>query len=193
MKTPDSLRRPPAVPSSPRPHGTLWPVAGRSLAWGLLAGLGLASLFSGVLVVTAGAAHLRDQVSADWWLLLPLMAGFAVQVTLLAELRHRRRAGAAAAASAGLGAGTSTVGMLACCAHHAADLLPLAGATGAAATLTGLQRPIMVAGLAINVVAIWFVARRLRRVPAVCPAPAMQPPGDDRLDLPAPTESCHTP
>lgn len=193
MRAPTAPRRAPVATPAPVSLGAIWPLAGRSLAWGLLAGAGLASVFSGVLVLTAGAGHLRDQVSSDWWLLLPLIAGFAVQVTLLAELRHRRRVGAAAAASTGLGAGTSTVGMLACCAHHVADLLPLAGATGAAATLTGLQRPIMGLGLAVNVVAIWFVARRLRRVSALCHTPVAAPPTDGRGPLPSPTESCHTP
>jgi len=124
----------------------------------------LAGVFTAVVAGTAGWSHLADQVSADWWLLLPLLAGFATQVALMTELRRRHRMMRSAAASLGAGAGTSTVGMLACCAHHLADLAPLAGATGIATFLTGAQRPLMVGGVLVNALAIAVGARRLHRL-----------------------------
>lgn len=140
-------------------------ISRRSSLFGAAAGLGLVAVFSATVTVTAGTAHLGRQVRDDWWLLVPLMVGFATQVALMVELRRRRRAAHAAAASIGVGAGTSAVGMLACCAHHGADLLPLAGATGIATFLGGVQRPIMEAGVAVNAVAVAFAVRSLRHVP----------------------------
>lgn len=139
----------------------------RSVLIGLAAGAALASVFVAVVAGTAGWMHLTRQLRTDWWLLLPLLAGFITQVTLMVELRHRHRAMHAAAASVGAGAGVSGAGMLACCAHHLAELAPLAGATGAATFLTEVQRPLMGIGLVLNVLAVAYAARLLRRVPAV--------------------------
>lgn len=137
----------------------------RSALVGALAGLLLSAGFVGVLAGTAGWTHLLRQVRADWWLLGPVVIGFALQVTLMAELRRRHRAARASAVSVGAGAGASGLGMLACCAHHVADLAPLAGAAGVATFLTGVQRPLMVAGIAINAIGVAVATRRLRRFP----------------------------
>lgn len=145
---------------------TLWQVHIRSVVLGTLAGVGLGAVFVAVVAGTAGWGHLAAQVGDNWWLLLPLLAGFMTQVTLMVELRHRHRLMHAASVSVGAGAGVSGVGMVACCAHHLADLAPLAGATGFAAVLTDLQRPVMLAGLAFNVVVVAYAARLLHRIPA---------------------------
>lgn len=137
----------------------------RSVVIGVTAGGALTGAFVAVLAGTAGWKHLSSQGRGSWWLLLPLLAGFITQVTLMVELRRRRRAMHAAAVSVGAGASVSGAGMLACCAHHLADLAPLAGATGFASFLTDAQRPLMSAGLAINVIAVAYAARMLRRVP----------------------------
>ena len=81
-----------------------------------------------VLGASRSIDHLTDQVGADWYLLLPIVAGFGVQVGLLVELRRRQRMHRSVVAAGAAGAGASTVGMVACCAHHLADLLPLVGA-----------------------------------------------------------------
>ena len=150
-----------------RPRG--W-VHARSVAIGLLAGCLLAAAFVAVVAGTAGWAHLRTQVDDNWWLLLPLLAGFITQVTLMMELRRRHRLMHTAAVSVGAGAGVSGVGMVACCAHHLADLAPLAGATGFATFLTDAQRPLMLAGLALNVAAVAYAARLLHRIPVTTEA-----------------------
>lgn len=139
----------------------------RSVVLGGLAGAGLGAVFVAVVAGTAGWGHLVTQVRDNWWLLPPLLAGFMTQVTLMAELRHRHRLMHTATVSVGAGAGVSGAGMVACCAHHLADLAPLAGATGFAAFLTDLQRPVMLAGLAFNVIAVAYAARLLHRIPAM--------------------------
>ena len=138
----------------------------RSVATGVVAGGVLAAVFVTVVAGTAGWEHLTTQFRDNWWLLVPLLAGFITQVTIMVELRHRHRVMRAAAVSVGAGAGVSGVGMVACCAHHLADLAPLAGATGLATFLTDAQRPLMAAGLAINVLAVVYAARLLHRIPA---------------------------
>ena len=52
--------------------------------------------------------------------------------------------------------------MLACCAHHLADLVPLAGLTGLATFLTDWRMPVMLLGIAVNGTAAVLAASRLR-------------------------------
>ena len=139
-------------------------VSRRSLGWGVVAAAGIATFYA---VVVAGASgsidHLADQVRSDWYLLLPIVAGFGTQVALILELRHRHRFGHAAIGAGGVGTGGSAIGMVACCAHHLAELLPVLGATGAAAFLFDWRVPFMLAGIALNALSIAAAARRLRR------------------------------
>lgn len=140
----------------------------RSFRSGALASAALALFY---VIVVAGASgswdHLTDQMRQDWYYLVPIVAGFGVQVALIAELRRRHRVQQAVAAAGGAGAGASTVGMVACCAHHIADLAPFIGATGAAAFLTDYRVPFMVLGIGVNAVGVTIAARRLRRNPLV--------------------------
>lgn len=119
-----------------------------------------------VLGASRSVGHLADQVGADWYLLLPIVAGFGVQVGLLVELRRRQRLHREVIATGAAGAGASTVGMVACCAHHLADLLPLAGATAAATFLYDFRLRFMLAGVGLNAIAIVVALRRLRTMPA---------------------------
>jgi hypothetical protein len=140
----------------------------RSFRSGALASAALALIY---VIVVAGASgswdHLTDQMRQDWYYLVPIVAGLGVQVTLIAELRRRHRLQQAVAAAGGAGAGASTVGMVACCAHHIADLAPFIGATSAAAFLTDYRVPFMVLGIGVNAVGVTIAARRLRHTPLI--------------------------
>lgn len=146
-------------------------LATRSILVGLVGAMAIAMFY--VLVVAAASGswqHLADQIQADWYLLVLVVAGFATQVALLAELRRRQRLQVAAAAASGAGAGASAAGMIACCAHHIADLLPFLGASGAATFLYDYKIPFVLVGVGINVLGVAVAARRLRHAPIVLPA-----------------------
>ncbi|MGW5723399.1 hypothetical protein ACWEVP_45035 [Amycolatopsis sp. NPDC003865] len=141
----------------------------RSVRAGLIAAACLALFYVLVVGGFGGIAHLGEQVVSDApWLLL-IVAGFGTQVGLFVELRRRQRLHAGMKAAAGTGAGASTVGMIACCAHHVADLAPIIGLSGLAVFLTDYRVPIMIAGIAINAVGVLLAARRLRHTPVPAP------------------------
>ena len=142
----------------------------RSIRTGVVAGAGLMLFY---MVVVAGASgswdHFTDQARQDWYYLALIVGGFGTQITLMSELRRRHRLHHGAAAASGAGAGASTVGMVACCAHHIADLAPFIGATGAAAFLIDYRIPFMIAGIGVNAAGVAVAARRLRRTPSAHP------------------------
>lgn len=147
----------------------------RSVTWGVFAAAALATSYTAVLAGSAGWRHLGDTVGRDWFLVLPLTVGFGVQVAILAEVRCRQKVAHRVTAVAGAGASTSAVGMVACCAHHLADLVPLVGLSGAATFLTAQQRTLMWVAVAMTAAGVFLASRQLRRVPAVALHPSREP------------------
>ena len=134
----------------------------RSYIVGLAASAGFALVYAAIVGGLSGSsAHLENLFLQDWYLVIPIVGGFGIQVGLMSELRHRRRLEAASATAGAAGTGASAVGMVACCVHHAADLAPLIGIAGVATFLTDFRLPIMLVGLAITAVGIALVARQL--------------------------------
>lgn len=123
----------------------------------------MALFYVAVVRAASGSwSHLADQVRQDWYYLAAIVLGFGTQVTLVSELRQRHRFNKHTTITGGVGAGASTTGMIACCAHHLADLFPIIGAASAAGFVTDYRVPFMLVGIAINTVAIILVARQLR-------------------------------
>lgn len=146
----------------------------RSITWGVLAAGVLATFYTAVLAGSAGWRHLGDAIGRDWFLVLPLTVGFGVQVAILVEVRLRHKAAHGVTAVAGAGAGTSAVGMVACCAHHLVDLVPLVGLSGAATFLTAQQRTLMWVAVLMTAVGVLMASRQLRLVPAPAGRPARE-------------------
>lgn len=152
---------------------TAWRLDARSVRNGVIAAAAMALFY---VVVVRGASgswqHLTEQARADWYYLLAIIIGFGTQVALVTELRRRHRVGSTAAVPGAVGAGASTAGMIACCAHHLAELLPIIGAASATGFLTDYRVPFMVAGITINTIAVIVVARALRHHTPMCPTAA---------------------
>ncbi len=142
----------------------------RSIRWGAIAAFGLATFYVAVVWAASGSFdHLVEQVRRDWYFLVAIVGGFGIQVALVSELRRRHRLQHSAAMAGGAGMGASTTGMVACCAHHIADLAPFIGATGAASFLTDYRIPFMVVGIGVNAAGVAIAARRLRHTHAPRP------------------------
>jgi len=149
----DTVVPPPAERGHARP--------GRAVRWGALAAVGLLGFYIAVVSAASGISHLRAQLVLDWPWITAIVAGFGVQMGLLLRLRERQRA-RVAAVTAGSGAGASVVGMLACCAHHVAEIAPLVGVNIAATFLATYRVPFMAVGIAVNAVAVAITIHRLR-------------------------------
>jgi len=141
-------------------------ISARSISWGAIGALGMAVFYAVVVGGLSGSVeHLYDQIRLDWYLLIPILAGFGVQITVMAELRRRHRLMGAAMGAGAAGTGASSAGMIACCAHHIAELLPFLGATAAATFLYDARVAFMIVGLGINGIALAIGLSRLRKTP----------------------------
>jgi hypothetical protein len=119
--------------------------------WGLAAGLGLALLYGVTLSLLNGAAYAWDNFLALWYWMLPLIGGFALQVGLFGYSRSLARAGVSPHASGVMASGgTSAAAMVACCAHHLTEVLPLVGLAGVTLFLSSYQSLFLLAGVLSN-------------------------------------------
>ena len=133
---------------------------------GLLAALGLVGLYFAVVALLQDRAHALSLLWQDRYFVAAIASGFGTQMGLYTYLRQLRRARGPAQVLAGTGTGTSSLAMVACCLHHASDVLPLIGLSGAAIFLSRFRIPFMALGLAMNLAGIALSVRILRRARA---------------------------
>ncbi len=151
-----------------RPAGAFAPAwRSRTLVWilpaaaGVLGALALVALYLGLVTRAQGFGHARELLWQDRYFVAVIAGGFGAQAALYTYVRmtiaRARLAGATGVTAAGTG--TSTAAMVACCAHHAADALPVLGLSTAAIFLNDFRLPIMGAGIATNALGIAVLVR----------------------------------
>lgn len=130
---------------------------------GVLGALALVGLYLGIVSWAQGSEHAFELLWGDRLFVGLISAGFGTQVGLFAYVRMLRRSMARESlALAGAGTATSSVSMIACCAHHLADVLPVIGLSGLAIALNDFRTPLMVVGIATNLAGIGVMIRELR-------------------------------
>lgn len=131
----------------------LWPVGAG------LAGSGfLTLLYFGLVSWAEGYQHATDLFWEDRWIVVPIILGFGVQMALYIILKKQLFVPIAHTGSSGALTGTSggmsTAAMVACCAHHVTDVLPILGLTAAATFLAEYRIAFMLVGLGTTMVGI---------------------------------------
>lgn len=133
----------------------------RPASFGVLAfGLLLAAYFASLTLVS-GWKFTVSQFSEFWYYIVPLGAGFGLQVALYTRLRqllHQSKDARAVMAASGT---TSTAAMISCCAHYLVNLAPVLGATGLVTFAAQYQVEFFWVGLAFNAAGIAFIGNRL--------------------------------
>ncbi len=136
--------------------------AARPAGWGMLAfGLLLAAYF-GVLTLVSGWKFTVSQFYDFWYYIVPLSAGFGLQVALYTRLRNllhqSNKDTRAMMAASGT---TSTAAMISCCAHYLVNIAPVLGATGLVTFATQYQVEFFWVGLAFNAAGIAYIGNKL--------------------------------
>jgi Cu+-exporting ATPase len=135
--------------------------AARPAGFGLLAFGLLLAVYFGVLTAVSGWKFTVTQFNEFWYYILPLGAGFGLQVALYVRLRqllHQSKDARAVMAASGT---TSTAAMISCCAHYLVNIAPVLGATGLVTFAAQYQVEFFWIGLAFNAAGIAFIGDRL--------------------------------
>lgn len=103
-----------------------------------------------------------DQFKNLWWITLPVSITFGIQIILYFRLRKAIKERAKKVV-AGSGV-TSGAAMVACCAHHLTDVLPLIGFSALSLFLSKYQIPILIVSLVINLIVIKTLLSHLKIV-----------------------------
>jgi hypothetical protein len=144
------------------------PLAPRSISFGLLATALMLGIYLAIISLAQGPAHALSQLGDDALFVALIATGFGVQIALFTELRsidRRHRAGALVTAAS---TGTSGAAMLACCAHHLVDLVPVLGLSAAAVFLNAYRIELFVLGIAMNLLGVLVIARQLGQARRAC-------------------------
>lgn len=121
----------------------------------------LLAVYFGALTLVSDWTFTWQQFSEFWFYVLPLAAGFGLQVALFLKLRgvisRAKQTGTVVAASGA----TSTAAMVSCCAHYLTNVAPVLGATGLVALAAQFQVELFWVGLAFNAAGIAYVGTKL--------------------------------
>ena len=132
------------------------------VSWGFIAGASMLLLYAGVLSIANSPAHAFEQFMYMWYWVLPLITGFSLQVGLFVYIRNRmlelKSSGASSGAIAASG-GMSATAMVACCAHHLTDLLPVLGLSVAAIFVTRFQSVFLLLGAVSTLLGIIYMLK----------------------------------
>lgn len=101
-------------------------------------------------LVSKSLAHPFEQFLAFQPWMSILIVGFGIQAGLFSLVKKGFFV-------TGTGAGMSGISMVACCAHHAAEILPILGASGIALFLTIYQKQFLILGIIANLVGIIYM------------------------------------
>lgn len=131
----------------------LWPIGA-----GLAGAIFLMAVYFVVISLAESPQHAVELFWQDRLIVIPIILGFGVQAALYTILKKRLFVPVSSSGPSGpmMGAGgaTSTVAMVACCAHHVADVLPILGLTAAAAFLAQYRIAFMLVGLGTTILGI---------------------------------------
>ena len=135
--------------------------AARPAGLGALAFGALLAVYFGALTATSGWRFTTEQFAEFWYYILPLAAGFGLQVALYSRLRQLLqgpKAGRGVVAASGT---ASTAAMISCCAHYLMNVASVLGATGLVTFAAQYQVEFFWVGIAFNAAGIAFIGNRL--------------------------------
>ena len=115
----------------------------------------LLAFYLTVSSLLGGIQFALDNFVQLWYWMIPLIVGFGIQMGMFFYVKDEMhiKATAEAAASTGI----SATSMVACCAHHIADIAPFLGITAIGLFLTKYQTVFLLTGILSNILGIIYM------------------------------------
>lgn len=123
---------------------------------GFIAGSLLLLAYFAIVGTLQGVGYAIDRFVQLWYLMIPLVIGFGFQIGLFSCIRNAIKVSSKASATSG---GVSTVSMIACCAHHVTDVVPILGASAIGIFLLEYQPAFLVMGIVSNIIGSTMMLR----------------------------------
>lgn len=131
---------------------------------GAIGTAGLLIIYFGILTWANSLSHALEQFSQMWYWISILVVGFGIQLGLYSYIRFNiRKKVTGATAEVAAAGGISTGSMIACCAHHITDVLPIIGLSAAAVFLVKYQFPFILLGIFSNLVGITMMLNVIQK------------------------------
>lgn len=130
---------------------------------GVLGSSVLLGIYLVILSVANNFSYAIDRLVKLWYLFLPLVLGFGIQIALLSyikkfEYSNMKKENTSVATSMGI----SSASMAICCIHHIGELLPLLGFSAASLFLVQYQVPIILIAIFSNLFGILIMLVRIQ-------------------------------
>jgi hypothetical protein len=134
-----------------------------SIAIGTVAAVGLFLFYSLTMRLLAGSWDVAWwQFRQLWYLMTPLIAGFGFQIGLFSYIKFLSSAAGTRIMAAS--STTSTISMIACCAHHLTDVVPILGLSALSLWLVNFQAPLLALGIVSNAAGSVYLWKKLSRL-----------------------------
>lgn len=133
----------------------------RPAGFGILAFAALLGVYFGILTLVSGWTFTVREFSNFWFYILPLAAGFGLQVALYIGLKQVISASTDAKTVMAASGTTSTAAMISCCAHYLTNLAPIVGAAGLVSLAAQYQVEFFWVGLSFNAAGIGYIGTKL--------------------------------
>ena len=129
---------------------------------GIAAALLLLVFYLAILTFVNSFDHAISELARMWYFIVPLSIGFGMQVGLYFYIKKfiAERAATASVAWAG---GLSGASMVACCAHHLTDFLPILGLSAAAIFLDKYQLTFILIALFSNFIGVVYMLSVMKK------------------------------
>ena len=129
---------------------------------GAAAALLLLAFYLTILTLVNSFDHALSELARMWYFIVPLSIGFGTQVGLYFYIKNFIAERAATASVAGAG-GLSGASMVACCAHHLTDFLPILGLSAFAIFLDKYQLTFILIALFSNFIGVVYMLSVIKK------------------------------
>jgi len=139
----------------------------RSIFYGFLAGISLFAFYIIILTLAQDFLHAKEQLKRDIEFVIPIVLAFGIQIGLylylrgLIKIQGYQKEHNGSTATAVVSGGTSTVSMVACCAHHLTDVLPVIGLSAATIFLAKYRSLFLIIAILSNMWGIVYISTKI--------------------------------